>query len=150
MSWLLCSVTERSTTLCILLFVLISFIPVFFTGSDRIPLTGVKSMRVSATDNYSCVHVYSCSNFRPFKIYFPAHIYYSGDAQCIETRPQYSTCSYSLVPRLQHRPKKSGEPGRQSHMTYVINFERGWMWTCLLYTSPSPRDATLSRMPSSA
>ena len=23
-------------------------------------------------------------------------------------------------------------------------------WPCLLYTSPSPRDATLSRMPSSA
>ena len=23
-------------------------------------------------------------------------------------------------------------------------------WNCLLYTSPSPRDATLSRMPSSA
>ena len=26
----------------------------------------------------------------------------------------------------------------------------GPLWTCLLYTSPSPRDATLSRMPSSA
>ena len=26
----------------------------------------------------------------------------------------------------------------------------GWLHTCLLYTSPSPRDATLSRMPSSA
>ena len=26
----------------------------------------------------------------------------------------------------------------------------GWFYTCLLYTSPSPRDATLSRMPSSA
>ena len=25
-----------------------------------------------------------------------------------------------------------------------------WLKTCLLYTSPSPRDATLSRMPSSA
>ena len=25
-----------------------------------------------------------------------------------------------------------------------------WAWDCLLYTSPSPRDATLSRMPSSA
>ena len=25
-----------------------------------------------------------------------------------------------------------------------------WVLTCLLYTSPSPRDATLSRMPSSA
>ena len=26
----------------------------------------------------------------------------------------------------------------------------GDQWYCLLYTSPSPRDATLSRMPSSA
>ena len=25
-----------------------------------------------------------------------------------------------------------------------------WHWTCLLYTSPSPRDRTRSRMPSSA
>ena len=25
-----------------------------------------------------------------------------------------------------------------------------WSYSCLLYTSPSPRDATLSRMPSSA
>src|SRR5680860_1661071 len=25
-----------------------------------------------------------------------------------------------------------------------------WVWTCLLYTSPSPRDGLLSRMPSSA
>ena len=33
-------------------------------------------------------------------------------------------------------------------------FRWGWeakeIWDCLLYTSPSPRDATLSRMPSSA
>ena len=28
--------------------------------------------------------------------------------------------------------------------------EKGKSWVCLLYTSPSPRDATLSRMPSSA
>ena len=32
--------------------------------------------------------------------------------------------------------------------TKSTNF--GWYSTCLLYTSPSPRDATLSRMPSSA
>ena len=32
-----------------------------------------------------------------------------------------------------------------------INYDlRGRSLTCLLYTSPSPRDATLSRMPSSA
>ena len=35
------------------------------------------------------------------------------------------------------------------HFTAVQMSWRG-MWTCLLYTSPSPRDATLSRMPSSA
>ena len=28
--------------------------------------------------------------------------------------------------------------------------KKGWSDVCLLYTSPSPRDATLSRMPSSA
>ena len=32
----------------------------------------------------------------------------------------------------------------------VKNGETGMLYTCLLYTSPSPRDATLSRMPSSA
>ena len=37
------------------------------------------------------------------------------------------------------KPKK---PQKQSEQSRVIN--------CLLYTSPSPRDATLSRMPSSA
>ena len=31
-----------------------------------------------------------------------------------------------------------------------IDENRGWEHVCLLYTSPSPRDATLSRMPSSA
>ena len=36
-----------------------------------------------------------------------------------------------------------------------LTLQPGWKWSrdikpCLLYTSPSPRDATLSRMPSSA
>ena len=35
-----------------------------------------------------------------------------------------------------------------SGMTEYMAVER--LWDCLLYTSPSPRDATLSRMPSSA
>ena len=36
--------------------------------------------------------------------------------------------------------------------TFVQNQKpnTGWVASCLLYTSPSPRDATLSRMPSSA
>ena len=32
----------------------------------------------------------------------------------------------------------------------IFNTVTGQYWDCLLYTSPSPRDATLSRMPSSA
>ena len=32
----------------------------------------------------------------------------------------------------------------------IFNTVTGDYWDCLLYTSPSPRDATLSRMPSSA
>ena len=32
----------------------------------------------------------------------------------------------------------------------MVNFGVKQVRTCLLYTSPSPRDATLSRMPSSA
>ena len=38
---------------------------------------------------------------------------------------------------------------------HIVNFGQGavyfgWLGTCLLYTSPSPRDGLLSRMPSSA
>ena len=39
------------------------------------------------------------------------------------------------------------ESGTYSYSIYNIDYETS---TCLLYTSPSPRDATLSRMPSSA
>ena len=33
---------------------------------------------------------------------------------------------------------------------FMFGTTNGYIGTCLLYTSPSPRDATLSRMPSSA
>ena len=34
--------------------------------------------------------------------------------------------------------------------TMKVNAPKGHHWICLLYTSPSPRDGLLSRMPSSA
>ena len=37
-----------------------------------------------------------------------------------------------------------------AHDGKTIDSEVHWYKSCLLYTSPSPRDATLSRMPSSA
>ena len=42
---------------------------------------------------------------------------------------------------------------RNSYQGKRVQFSPGqlvWLWTCLLYTSPSPRDGLLSRMPSSA
>jgi len=39
------------------------------------------------------------------------------------------------------------EPGQKAGIELVC---RGPHWACLLYTSPSPRDRTRSRMPSSA
>jgi integral membrane protein len=35
-------------------------------------------------------------------------------------------------------------------MVHVIGMLHGYLYICLLYTSPSPRDRTRSRMPSSA
>ena len=40
--------------------------------------------------------------------------------------------------------------GVQKHLDPAVKPEHDKPVTCLLYTSPSPRDATLSRMPSSA
>ena len=48
-------------------------------------------------------------------------------------------------------------PGLGAGYLYQRRWKAYWItsalataWFCLLYTSPSPRDATLSRMPSSA
>ena len=35
-------------------------------------------------------------------------------------------------------------------LSYVLQWNDSVVWTCLLYTSPSPRDLSTSRMPSAA
>ena len=54
----------------------------------------------------------------------------------------------SVATKVKNDPKKSDKHKRTA--SSVIKKIRGIKKTCLLYTSPSPRDATLSRMPSSA
>ena len=55
----------------------------------------------------------------------------------------------NLVDKLkQHFQNVSEEMG--CPMKPLEDYLNVWAWGCLLYTSPSPRDATLSRMPSSA
>ena len=40
--------------------------------------------------------------------------------------------------------------GPQGNAYYLLGLASRWSKDCLLYTSPSPRDRTRSRMPSSA
>ena len=42
------------------------------------------------------------------------------------------------------------EPTNVGGLGFNLKWNMGWMHDCLLYTSPSPRDGLLSRMPSSA
>ena len=52
---------------------------------------------------------------------------------------------------LLHLPAQHlDSPNTTSAVTYKVQFAIRSDTSCLLYTSPSPRDATLSRMPSSA
>ena len=58
---------------------------------------------------------------------------------------------YEYVLSVRIEPTKLIKVG--TRITYQATGDAGlghWMPFCLLYTSPSPRDATLSRMPSSA
>ena len=59
----------------------------------------------------------------------------------------YSTSKFKLK-----SPAENGKTFEENSLIKSKHFSRktGLICFCLLYTSPSPRDATLSRMPSSA
>ena len=73
--------------------------------------------------------------------------------------PPYNTRSESFVYKDNFKVSDAGLVARYGlnaeavdflHDVYGTRSHSGWLSFCLLYTSPSPRDATLSRMPSSA
>ena len=65
---------------------------------------------------------------------------------------------YTVMSRLSEAPERRMRMrelaitanGSLSRLSQVVTRLEKKGWVCLLYTSPSPRDATLSRMPSSA
>ena len=68
--------------------------------------------------------------------------------QVEEDREAYMAMVDYLVGKHRCGVIKSGYHGIKD--MYLLPLLRHSPITCLLYTSPSPRDATLSRMPSSA
>ena len=91
--------------------------------------------------------------------------YWTGTSpeQCINAEPSgYAVCGWinrfrSQLNRTFHAERKKGESrkntiasaARSGLLQLVYARKVGW-GGCLLYTSPSPRDGLLSRMPSSA
>ena len=56
----------------------------------------------------------------------------------------------SLIDTISSEPMFTGPMKSESINLLVASMHSSMYKNCLLYTSPSPRDATLSRMPSSA
>ena len=68
-------------------------------------------------------------------------------------KPKAGLCGFSVsnlrIPGFTHKWEQHA--GLPSHIASSFQImQEGPIGACLLYTSPSPRDATLSRMPSSA
>ena len=61
-----------------------------------------------------------------------------------------SGCLYSMIPeQAEPKPSTTNAPDTEGVAEDLLPFY-GQTLTCLLYTSPSPRDLSTSRMPSSA
>ena len=77
----------------------------------------------------------------------------SGEVRKIDSRSLATIGTLTNPDQKNIKIGKAGRSrwlGRKPHTRGVVKNPAGFFTTCLLYTSPSPRDATLSRMPSSA
>ena len=71
--------------------------------------------------------------------------------EVVEARKDTTVIIHSLTDHRRLLPIEKTAETLEAHDDFllVISYNPGYQ-SCLLYTSPSPRDATLSRMPSSA
>ena len=87
--------------------------------------------------------------FKDGSIVIPGNISYNSSYYAVKINPTHVGLSVGLY--LEQLVGKRIK-GQTSQITAVVQnvIKNTESITCLLYTSPSPRDATLSRMPSSA
>ena len=69
----------------------------------------------------------------------------TGEEKFIPKEAKYFFCTVESIPK-----NINVECVAIDEIQLASDYERGHIFTCLLYTSPSPRDRTRSRMPSSA
>ena len=74
----------------------------------------------------------------------PAGAMYTANGEWVIARPDEAAWD-----KFQQKNKVSAEQAKELEADQELMRERG-LECCLLYTSPSPRDGLLSRMPSSA
>ena len=67
-----------------------------------------------------------------------------------KTLPHFTVGDYVLVARVSRQDKHRKLMSTWTGPWRVANDDKEHVYACLLYTSPSPRDRTRSRMPSSA
>ena len=68
----------------------------------------------------------------------------------VPTPPELNLSSYILMDATTGKILAESNSNSQIEPASMTKVMTGYIVACLLYTSPSPRDATLSRMPSSA
>ena len=128
-----------------------------YTPVDAAPVTFSSSNVISARPIYGSVPTYSA----PLAFTSPATTYSAP----VTSTPQLSSNSNVQAGLAQSKAVRAAQMGLRGHLGGGLGGARyeGVGWSnqsprdaiehccyCLLYTSPSPRDATLSRMPSSA
>ena len=68
----------------------------------------------------------------------------------VVTSHDVGVCLYDTLTVLQHRGQDAAGIMTSDHGKLNLRKDNGLVKDCLLYTSPSPRDQSGSRMPSSA
>ena len=128
---------------------IVSYFFILFERSEfLIDTSQKKSLRVCTRTR---ARVHACSTSLGLSVsYYVPHTYVSHISSAPKIRTPYTQNNISYFGGMYRKNK--GVPGlelatyRHAHQKQACTL----LYTCLLYTSPSPRDATLSRMPSSA